>query len=301
MSRVVQLIERDEFGNNITVLDINGPNRGRQGVSMTRGLQGLYHTPTTPIRESAAFQEGSSPGAGRVEERLFDMNLLTHGRSGAHWEQIDSDLWEMLTTDRDCVLRVESQISEPREIMVRLDRKPVDLMDDDPADEGEMLWKIVLVACDPYWYSTELVDEWTNTNGTGVGVLRFRNPAIKESWPQFASGTIDVTETWTLPDGLAKYPVGHAKAGQYITHTLPPLGPGKEFLVDTHPLAETLMVMDDSQEWANMRAEEFEHAIQRRVLNPVEVPVKLVGGTTQSKIKVYIPQRWDRPWGGQIK
>jgi hypothetical protein len=166
----------------------------------------------------------------------------------------------------------------------------------DPGYTKHMVWDITLVACDPWWYSTELISSWTNTAGTGSGTLIFENPADQECWVEFAGDEITATETWTLPDGVAVYPVGHALAGQQVKHTLPALAPGRDFLVQTHPLKETLMVMDATQQWATMKSEDFLNS-NPTPQEPTTVAVSLVGGTTASTISAFMVQRHDRPWG----
>lgn len=308
--RTVQLIKRDldvnspTYGQDLIVIDILGPNSGAQGICLLRGFGGFFHAPRTQIRESGAYQEGSTlSDFPRVDERILDFRLGVQGISPMDFENKDSLLWEVLSFTEDCFIRVGSQISPPRELKIRLERKPVDLFDLDPGVTKLMNWQITAIACDPWWYSKEIERSWTRSEGTlqddgsWLGELELLNPADQIAWTEFASSTITVSETWTLPDALLKFPVGHPKAGQPLTHTLPLLTPGREFLVQTHPLAEQLLVMDDSLQWAKMKAEAFEGWLPRRTL-PTKVPIRLLGGTANSKITAFILQRWDRPWGG---
>lgn len=295
--RVMQLILQDDDDNDEIVIDICGPNMGNQGICLLSGYSGLMHAPRTSIRESWAYQEGSTPSDfPRVEERILDIRLSTKGDTPYLWETIDSLLWKVLTFKRDAILRVFSDMSGFRDLKVRLERKPNDQMTFDPGYTQFMIWDITLVACDPWWRSTELISSWTNTAGTGSGTLIFENPADQECWVEFAGDEITATETWTLPDGIAKYPTGHALAGQQVKHTLPALAPGRDFLVQTHPLEETLMVMDGTQQWAKLKSEEFLFSLPPE-LEPTEVPVSLAGGTTSSTISAFMTQRHDRPWG----
>lgn len=292
--RRMQLIKRDlnptspTYGQDQIVLDILGPDMKAQGICLLSGYSGLQHAPRTPIRESSAYQEGSTPSDfPRVEERTIDMRLGTQGRTQREWEEIDSLLWEVLSHTEDAVLRIESEISQPRELKVRLDRKPKDDMTIDPSVTHYMVWSLTLIACDPWWRSSEIQSVFTNTAGTGNGFLTLQNPADRECWVEFSCNQITSTQTWTLPDGVSG-----------VSHTLPSLIAGQEFLVDTYPLNETLMVRDGSQAWARMQAEAFLYSLPRRTL-PTQVPIKVVGGTTSSSVTAYMEQRWDRPWGGE--
>lgn len=312
VGRKVQLIRRDmtpgspRFGQDIMVMDILGPGKGNMGVTMGKGFAGLYHAPRTQVRENYAYQEGSTPGDfPRVDERLIDLQLITQGTTPMDWERVDSRLWDMLTFTEDCYLRVFSEYSEAREIKVRLERKPVDQMELDPGVTKIMKWAVTLLACDPWWYSRDIVYTWKRSMGTlqgdGVtwaGTVPLKNPADQDSWLEWVSATIEQPETWTLPDGVTLYPAGHPKAGQIVTHTLPVLGVGKTFRVQTHPLEETLQTMDDSQKWAEMEAEEFLYPLKKKMYEAVDAPISLKGGTADSEIAVFITQKWDRPWGG---
>lgn len=298
--RIMQLILRDDDGNDLIVLDVCGPGMGAQGICWLSGYSGLMHAPRTPVRESWAYQEGSTPSDfPRVDERIIDFRLATKGDTPLMWEQIDSLLWRVLGFKHDAILRVFSDMSGYRDLKIRLDRKPNDQMTFDPGFTNHMVWAITAVACDPWWYAPEITSTFTKGSGDGNGTLTLQNPADQECWVQYANGEIQVAETWTLPDGIAKYPTGHAKAGQNVTHTLPQLGVGKSFLVDTHPLEEMLQVMDDSQEWAKMRSEAFLYAIPPHTPS-TQVPIKLVGGNAASTVTAFMKQRYDRPFGGEL-
>lgn len=300
--RVMQLILRDPITqHDLIVLDICGPEMGAQGISLLSGFSGFMHAPRTVTRESTANQEGSKVGDHpRVEERLIDIRLSTKGNTPALWETIDNLLWRVLTFNNDAYLRWYSAKGYWRETKVRLERKPVDTMTYDPRMTKHMVWSITLLASDPWWYGVTHTSTWKNSKGTGSGTIRVFNPTSEPLWLQFAGGKILGTsgERWTLPDAGTRYPTGHAKAGQLVTHTLPLLTPGKEFYVDTHPLRETLMVKDGSLEWAKMKAEEFLFSVPPHT-RPMDLPVTVVGGSTQSSITVFMETRYDRPWGGE--
>lgn len=302
MSRVAQLIKRDRYGNDLIVLDIHGPNMGRQGIKLLEGLEGIYHAERTSTSESTAFAPGSQPGLDRVEERVVKMILLTQRTDDADWEDVDSLLWEVLAPSQFCVLRVESKNGdEARELTIRRVRAPEPGYRHDPNEDGKMKWIVLATAHDPWWYAPEYKkalkrSEMTLVAGVYRGTILVRNRGDQETYLEWVSNQITSTITVTLPDALGRYPAGHPKAGQPITHTLPALGPGKEFQVNTHPLKETLLVRDDSQEWAKMRAEDFDEALPMRT-EETPIPVAIVGGTADTEITVYVPQPYDRPWG----
>lgn len=300
--KVMQLILRDPVTHHdIIVLDVCGPEMGAQGISLLSGFSGLMHPPTTVMRESTAYQDGSKVGDfPRVEERIVDMRLSTRGDTPALWETIDGLLWRVLGFRHEAVLRWHSSRGYWREIKVRLERKPTDSMNYDPRVTKHMIWPITLLAADPWWYGVTHSSTWINSGGTGSGSVRLFNPTPEPMWVQFSSGPIlsGVGETWTLPDAGVKYPQGHALVGQFVRHTLPTLTPGKEFYVDTHPLRETLMVRDGGQDWAKMKAEDFLFAIPP-FTRPFDVPVSVVGGSTSSSVTAFMETRYELPWGGE--
>lgn len=312
--RIVQLIARDRLGRDVIVLDVLGSDhQGVQGITLLEGWEGLPgHAPRTQIRKKWAHQEGAdlSPFP-RVEERTGSITLGTAGRDVASWERIESLLWRVLRFDTDAWLRSYDAQGGWREI-------PVRLMEPGPKPEDTSLWpgvkpyaawKVPLLAVDPWWRSPDVTDTLTRADmiddgaGGWIGQLTVPNPCDTRGWVQWASGTITAPETWTLPDPGVVYDAATAptpaQVGDPVTHTLPTLGPGKEFLVDTHPTAPTLLVRDGAQDWARMRGEAFEGCLEPGS-EPVTLTVKLTGGTPDSQIKVYVPQRWDRSFGGEL-
>lgn len=302
----LQIVKKDRvpgsptFGEDLDVIDVYGPDAGI-GVCLLSGFSGLAHAPRTHVKESWAYQEGVTLSQfPRVEERTFDMRLATKAASPDEWVELEDRLWRALTFDDDAVLRVTTATST-REINCRLDRKPDDAMTMFPGETLFMVWSITLLAADPWWYSEELTSSWTRgsavADGSGwySGTVTIENPADQICWLEWSNREIEVAETWMLADALGVYPAGHTSAGQNILHALPELGVGKSFLVNTYPLEETLKVMDNSLEWAKMRAAEFTYSVPAEN-EPVIVPVKLKGGTVNSKVTVFMPQRHDRPW-----
>lgn len=303
MSRVVQLIKRDRHGNDLITVDIHGPKMGRQGIKLLGGLEGIYHAPRTSTSEVSAFMPGSLPGLDRVEERVVKMVLLTQETDENHWEDVDSLLWEVLAPGSYFVMRVESRDGRhARELTLRRVREPEPGYSHDPNEDGKMKWIISATAHDPWWYAPEFTrtlkrSQMVQQGGAWIGFITVENRGDQATYIEFVSNQIVAPVTYTLPDALGTYPATHpTKAGQRVTHTLPQLGPGKEFQVNTHPLKETLLVRDDSQEWAKMRAEEFEFALAART-EAASLPIRLVGGAPTDELTVYVPQPYDRPWG----
>lgn len=312
--RIMQLILRDNlagsptFGHELIVLDLLGPHGGEQGIHLLEGSwDDLWHAPITQVRESWAYQEGSTlDDIPRVDERLCTLRLGTIGRSTRAWEEIDNLLWRVLGPRWDCYLRAYSEISEPRELRLRWEKKPKPLTQRDPGRTKALAWEVYTLSVDPYWYAPELsysikrsqmieVNPTTGVPqpGSGVwqGTVPMLNPADVNCWPQFASNTLTAnTKVW-LPDGISGRTVAVPFTGTLI--------PGQEFWVRTYPLDETLLVRDDSQAWANMNGVAFESPVPAGTGSPVQVPIRIQGGTADTEIKVWYPQRYTRFMGGE--
>lgn len=302
----LELIKRDRvfgsptYGQDLDVLEIYGPDAD-EGVCLLKGWTGLMHAPRTHVKDMWAYQEGVTLSEfPRVDERLIDLRLATKGLTTNTWMDIDSRLWSILGFKEDAVLRI-STLTSTRELGVRLERKPEDNMEYFPGEVRHMIWSVTLIACDPWWYSNTLTSSWTrgatapDGDGWYAGSVTIQNPTDTDCWLQWSNREIEVAEQWSLPDALGVYPPGHAKVGQQIMHTLPLLDVDKSFLIQTYPLDETLTVMDNSQMWALMRMEDFIYPLPSRTA-PTVVPVKLKGGTADSKVEVFMTQRHDKPW-----
>lgn len=298
--RKIQLIKRnfDPASSNYLedeiVIDILNGDVRSEGICMLSDFSGLYHAQRTAIRESSAYEEGSTPSNfPRTDERLVDLRLATKAKTAARWEQIETILWHILKLDQDCILRVWTE-DEYRELKVRLARPPKDTMKYDPEYYCHMIWGVNLVASDPWWYGELITSSWTNSSATGSGMVYLANPADQPCYVQWASGKIYGTEIWTLPDVInTENPSAPIK-----TITMPPVTPGDEFLVETHPLKMPIESRSNKQLTAFLRAKRFEYFLPAHT-EYVELPVTLVGGSTLSTIKAYAQTRWDRPYGGE--
>lgn len=292
----MQLIRRDEAGNDLDVLDIHGPDYGGQGVTLLEGYEGFYHQDATVVREPTAYRRGSTPtDIPRINERILTFTLGTQARTPDEWEAVENRLWKFWSFDWDCVIRLHSHRSEPREIKVRKERKPRDLLKRGPGLIKSAAWQIVALACDPDWQSEELSFSIKRSQMTDIGggvyegFLPMQNPADQPCYPIYVSNQLTTSTTVSLPD---------RETGRLVP--LPTLTPGREFLVRTDPLLQTLLTRDQSLQWAKMNARAFDpEPIRGGLVEPVMVPVRIQGGTPDTEITMYLPQRWERCFGGE--
>ncbi|NMO00835.1 hypothetical protein HH308_06360 [Gordonia sp. TBRC 11910] len=314
--RKVQLILRNPDGTDKIVLDILQKEECGDctGIIMAEGMEGLYHTRRTLVRKSGSYQEGSTLTMfPRVEERLPKITLMTRGRSLREFERLENLLWKVLSLRWDCYLRVYSELSQWRELKVRLEDVPSDKTNTWLGlGDYTHVWECPLLAVDPFWYSREIkrsikrAQMTPQGDGSYLGYIELVNPADQDCYPDWASNELTVTTVWQLPDGFGIYTAATAptpdKIGQPVMHKIPDasgLGPGKEFLVQTYPDRPTLLVRDGGQDWARMRGEAFDFPLPAGTVTPQSVPVRVTGGTDDSEVTCYMPQRWDRYMGGE--
>lgn len=303
--RKIQIIKRnfdinsEKYLDDEIVIDVLNGDVGVEGVCMLSEFSGLYHAKRTGIRQSSAFQEGSTPGKhSRVEERTVELRLATKAKTAARHEDIETILWHILRMDEDCILRVWTD-EKYRELKVRLAETPRDIMQYDPEIYKILVWNVVLVATDPWWYGELITDEWVNTDMTGEGYVVLANPADQPAYVQWASGTVASSgEVWTLPDVGVTYPAGHAQAGQQVMITLPKVNPGDEFLVDTYPLSMPVETLSNVQLAAEMRMKKFRGRIEPGT-DYIKLPVQVTSLSNKTRIKAYVQTRWERPYGGE--
>jgi hypothetical protein len=310
LGRPMQLIRRDRFGKTIEVLDIFGPDEMKQGVVLLEGYMGLYHAPRTVVTDQTAFGDGAIPTEWpRVEMRPVEFTLGTQAESAEAWERIENRLWRFLKFNQDVYLRVHSVLSEPRELKIRLQEKPNDLLNKGPGLIKVGIWKIVAVAYDPWFYSATITDsikrsDMVEVNGTtglpqaGTGIWQGNvdmfNPADQECWPEFSSNELTAPAKFWLPDGIDGPLIPINDDGNMF-------GAGKEFYFRSDPMVPNLLVRDGSQEWANMPAGAFNYKIEPGVIDPVPRPIRIQGGTADTEVKVYLIQKWDRMFGGEVE
>ena len=310
LAKPMQLIARDRYGRDVDTLDIAGPDVAEQGVCLLEGYAGFYHAKRTQVdSDEGAYQEGAEPTPyPRVEKRPLKFTLGTQARTPGEWEDVETRLWRFLTYHRDGYIRVYSVRSKWRELWrVRL-QSVSDLLPRVPGATTTMAWEVEATAYDPWWHSEMIshtvrkgdstleIDPATGAESPGSGVFELRvpmsNPADTRCFPEFTCNEIGAPVKVWLPDGLTDRMVAiHAPDTWYQ--------PGQEFWVRTDPLEPTVEAMDDSLPWAWMASREFVSWIRPGKVTPVMQRIWIQGGTPDFEITTYMPQQWDRMFGGE--
>ncbi|OZE95084.1 hypothetical protein CH302_19280 [Rhodococcus sp. 15-2388-1-1a] len=296
LARPMQLIRRDNLGRDVDTLDIYAPQFEGQGVTLAEGYKGFYHADATVIRQESAYRKGSRPSdIPREKERILEFTLGTQAATPAQWEDVENRLWKFWSFKKDCVLRLYSHRSEPREILVRKERAPDDMLRKGPGLNRFAAWKIIALACDPDWQSQELRYTVKRSEMTSIGggvyeaMVPIQNFGDQPTYPLFASNQLEAPTTVWLPD---------RNTGRIVQ--MPTLSAGREFLVRTDPLVPTLLTRDNSLQWAKLNARAFDDdPIPESLTTPFMAPLRIQGGTANTEITMYTPQRWQRCWGGE--
>ncbi|SNS58012.1 hypothetical protein [Rhodococcoides kyotonense] len=296
--RPVQLILRNAAGQDVDTLNIYGKEYGGEGVTLAEGYDGFEHADVTIPRESGAYMKGSKPSdIPRENERIMTFILGTQAATAARCEDVETRLWKFLSPFFECVMRVYSHRSEPREIGIRLERRPKSMIKrKGPGKNRFGAWEIVALACKPDWQSQELRFTVKRSEMTPIGggvyeqMVPIVNYGDQPSYPIFASNQLEAATIVTLPD---------RNTGRTVT--LPSLTAGREFLVRTDPMLRTLLVRDQSLQWAKMNARAFDDdPIPRSFIEPYMAPIRIQGGTANTEVTMYVPQFWQRVWGGEV-
>ncbi|WP_353107837.1 hypothetical protein [Gordonia sp. (in: high G+C Gram-positive bacteria)] len=307
--REVQLILRHpKTGADLIVLDVLPKKAlgavGFQGITLGDDVEGLYKLQTATPVKSWAYQDGGSLGVRRVEPRSATITLHTQAATSSAFADVESLLWSVLSDKWDCYYRAIDP-DDPelwRELRIRLIETPPDKTAKLQGATTHLSHTCKLIAVDPFWYSEPVTFNFTRADMTAVGGgyeidVPIKNPTDQLGFIEWNSGELGTaTETWSFQDGEAT-----TSGGAPVMIPLPPLsGANKTFWVQTYPDRWQLWVKDQGQDWARMNSRTFTKAIAANTPDPRTIRARLVGGDAASSMMLTLPQRWDRPFGGEL-
>lgn len=281
---------------------ISGPGQGDRGVELASEIDDLYDVPVETIRNSHAFQKGSSYGGKRIKHRIPVFGVWISGVSGGDWEELDSEWAKGWDYDEESKLWIETESSR-RSLSLSLYQQPKVDLEYDP--HGELCAKVVMttVAGDPYWYEADATATWVNpidTTGGAVshGVLPIENPTDQEIWLKYTVQAYPGA-VYTLPD----FSFGSDRKEMAVEHaartiTMPPLLAGEHLLVDTDDSTTQVESNIDTQIYLRMDCLRFLYPIPPYTPR-TELPVSVTGAPAGVGVQVRMPRPWSRPWGLQ--
>lgn len=134
---------------------------GFQGVKLLGGVGGFL-APEFTAFWSERIGDGDRWRGSRLGRREITLRLkVGSGVTGLSWREVDRAFWRTISRDNPSFLAVHLEDASSRYLAIRLDRATQATIDFDPALTGYQLYLVTVVAEDPYWKGTDVVQAWT--------------------------------------------------------------------------------------------------------------------------------------------
>ncbi|MFC9769037.1 hypothetical protein [Rhodococcus jostii] len=303
------------FGVDGSYFCLSGDGGGDQGVYLGTSPAGLCDAPVKVTYKSGAFEIGGTPVKKTIHYRELVLGLGAYAYSAEQWALVDSQLRKAFDYEVDpwdpnataARLRVTTDQSGSRDLLVLLSESPVMDMDTDPHDYEHSLLPVTLVAGQPMWFQEDVIDSWELTSGSaGSGTVTIANPTDQ---PMLHTWVINgpAGATFSLPDVSWTGPRYARVPG--VDHTS-----GRD---DSERIYTTPTLVSEDGGGATVEVDRMRLPIRsltntnmagrtggRRLLYkvppytpPTEVPVSVTGGAPGSGVVLRQPRLWSRPWG----
>ncbi|CCW14599.1 hypothetical protein [Rhodococcus aetherivorans] len=281
---------------------ISGPGQGDRGVELSTKVEDLYDVPVETIRNSHAFQKGSSYGGKRIKHRIPVFGVDIVGENGSEWELLDSEWAKGWDYDNESKLWIETESSR-RCLSLSLFEQPKVDLEFDP--HGELYAQVTMtcVAGDPYWYEPDDTAVWVSTTdttggGTASGDVTVHNPTNQEIWLKWVlqayPGAIYSLPDFSFGDDREERAV--IDANRIIQ--MPALIAGEHLLVDSDPDTTQVESNIDTAVYLRMGGVRFAYPIPPYT-PPTSLPVSVTKAPAGVGVQVRMPRPWSRPWGLQ--
>lgn len=304
--RVVRLIARDRDGRTLDTIEVSGPNAGTEGhqsgVEMgNKELREMWHARRSREETQLIGVPGATPGPDQVEVRQWMMRLITKETDHASWTEVERRLWRLTTPDRVggrtgfFVIQFVETNGQGREITVKRTGVPEPETDNYVGNRGYEAWTFEVTAYDPWWYGDPVVDR-IELDGPGVyeRTLAVRNNGDQLGHLEWTFPAADGDTTWTIPDGVGTYPVGHEKEGQIIRHELPLIEAGQIAEASQRPDRLPFRILGLPMSFGLMKQARFTHPIEPTG-EVVELQVRANTTATNAAAEVRLRPAFDRP------
>jgi len=285
-----------------TVFHVHGDQAGAEGVYLAQGqVQGLYDSPVKTTWKAGAFQTGATFRGRRFEHR--DLVLGFHiMETLTSWEFNDSEFrrsfdFEVDPWDPDyepTIVEVETELSGVRKLDVLLHEAPDFDAPVDPIRQqhGNLILK--LRAGEPFWYTDDIVSEFSGSGASGSGVVTVSNPSDQTAFHKWVLSP----GNWTLPDREWSGPKGaRSVVGSRNVNNIAVTQANGGAVVDLDRNELMFRDVNNTNLLAQLAGKFFEYPIPPYT-PPVDLPVSYTGGP--ANLQVRIPQRWSRPWGMEM-
>ncbi|MFI1914820.1 phage tail protein [Nocardia sp. NPDC020380] len=212
----------------------------------------------------------------------------TAGESVREFHAVHDAWFRGWSTDKPVTVGYYTRHQGWRYQQVHLDAAPEPIGDVDPARNAFQAYKMSATAMDPLERHFEETAVWTNTAGSGEGIVRVRNAADQPAWPRY---TMNGPGRWSILD-----PTGGDVLRLVQT---PMLKSGETLRIDTHPRHRTARLY--SKEWTEPRNVWAQLNGRRWIASlpawsSTDITVRIEGGNTQSSLIASTTPRSSRPF-----
>lgn len=227
-----------------------GPGRGREGVVLAKGLEGVMQPEFENLYSEGPYLIGAVRERTDYKKRTISMGVHIQPNGNAEREEtanpwsyrrIEDAWWNSWSPKVPGYLGTFTRTHGWRWLSVTLGEATKTAIDIDPIANGNYskMWNMVLHAPQPFYAKRALTRAWeadplsVNTHGVATGNIAIANRGTWEAWPKYI---VRGTGEATVQDGIG---------GRQIT--LPKLYPtdGAYMLVDTDPAARTITTEKD--------------------------------------------------------
>lgn len=248
---------------------ISGPGAGREGVYLKDEHVGLIDTPVTTLWQSGANQIGASFGAAKFNARSISLPVFLMDSPARPWQSVESRWRKAWSYFSDSTIEVVSE-SGLRRMKCRLESTPEHSLGKGGQFMGATSVLMTLKAGDPLWYSEEQTESWRFDGVHWTGNVTVTNPTDMPTWLRW---TITGPASVILPDFSFEtregWP-GYEHQARKITMPFQPIG--VDVAVDTDPMQEQVVGINQPSWWAKMNGQFFLYPVPPWT-PPTQVPV----------------------------
>lgn len=184
------------IGPNGRWFDLAGRDEGKQGVKLSKELQGAYHLPFEHLLTEAAYQVGATYERSNIQKRLINLGVVIGSNlrytSGAY-RKIEANWWDSWPHDTPGWLGCKTLTGGWRWASVML-AKPIDTsmkMDPVAMKNNVMQWDMQLLSVNPWYAKRTLVETFVahpqtvTANGFDEETITIANRGHLPVWPKF--------------------------------------------------------------------------------------------------------------------
>jgi hypothetical protein len=175
--------------------NLEGRNRGRQGVRMAPDLKGAYHLPFEHLFTESAYQIGATYERSNLNKREIKMGVLLGGKgiSSHQYRMIENNWWAAWPHDQFGWLGCHTRFGGWRFAQVMLGDAVEDSVKMDPTTHGNniQLWNMTVIAPKPWYAKRTLYQTWyahvatVQEHGFDMETIAIANRGQLPEWPLF--------------------------------------------------------------------------------------------------------------------